>query len=484
MASVQYPYDAVILGAGLNGLMTGSLLAKNGLRTLILEENPQLGGAHSVKYFDGFPFTNSPVLLQGLEKNGYCDHLFSELGLSLSLLKRQKRLLMRPSPILQVVTGEHRVNLETNRENQLPEWKREWGVALSSIQGFYQELDEADQLLYPFFFQRKLESGSLPLGERVAVLHRALQRTGLIRRNFKMSARKGLLRYDFPPDLLQMFEALSLLWFGTDLDKTSFLQFQLQQIFLSREIIRPVGSLLKICEELAKVVVQNRGKILYRQSIQSITRERRKGWVIETNEKEPLRTRFLIVNHTPEQVSPQECGRLTFYFTLDPKAVPLPMGEQVLLQRPADSPFGAGYLLSLTLSLPDEEKGLIETKRLLSVQVLKPCFLGPDDEKQRDMLHEVLKGLHWLMPFSEGKIQYRGNNATASKEPAKRFQAITPLLAHLKWVKRPHYAYAYYPLDKRCYFLPDQFVSPAMLMSELSAGDEVVKKIIKKHQKN
>ena len=37
-------YDAIIVGGGLGGLITGGLLAKKGMETLIVEKNPFLGG--------------------------------------------------------------------------------------------------------------------------------------------------------------------------------------------------------------------------------------------------------------------------------------------------------------------------------------------------------------------------------------------------------------------------------------------------------
>ncbi|MGB2566564.1 MAG: FAD-dependent oxidoreductase, partial [Porticoccaceae bacterium] len=38
-------YDAIIIGAGHNGLTNGAYLAKAGLNVLVLEKNPYIGGA-------------------------------------------------------------------------------------------------------------------------------------------------------------------------------------------------------------------------------------------------------------------------------------------------------------------------------------------------------------------------------------------------------------------------------------------------------
>ena len=51
-------YDAVIIGAGHNGLVCGAYLAKAGLKTLVLERRHVIGGAAvTEEVFDGFHFS-------------------------------------------------------------------------------------------------------------------------------------------------------------------------------------------------------------------------------------------------------------------------------------------------------------------------------------------------------------------------------------------------------------------------------------------
>lgn len=38
-------YDAIVIGAGHNGLCNAAYLAKAGLKVLVLERNPHIGGA-------------------------------------------------------------------------------------------------------------------------------------------------------------------------------------------------------------------------------------------------------------------------------------------------------------------------------------------------------------------------------------------------------------------------------------------------------
>ena len=72
-------YDAIVIGAGHNGLTSAMILARGGLRTLCLEKNTYSGGmASTVELFDGFHyeiagsvlFPPSPALAQDLGLTG------------------------------------------------------------------------------------------------------------------------------------------------------------------------------------------------------------------------------------------------------------------------------------------------------------------------------------------------------------------------------------------------------------------------------
>ena len=52
-------YDAIVVGAGHNGLVNGCYLARAGLKVLVLERNPYIGGAAvSRSLYDGFTYSN------------------------------------------------------------------------------------------------------------------------------------------------------------------------------------------------------------------------------------------------------------------------------------------------------------------------------------------------------------------------------------------------------------------------------------------
>ena len=51
-------YDAIVIGGGHNGLVNAAYLAKSGLKTLVLEQRPIVGGAAIIEeLIPGYKFT-------------------------------------------------------------------------------------------------------------------------------------------------------------------------------------------------------------------------------------------------------------------------------------------------------------------------------------------------------------------------------------------------------------------------------------------
>src|ERR1700760_1793799 len=79
--------DVIVVGAGHNGLVCATLLARAGLSVTVLEEKSQVGGAVKTEY----PFPKAPAL--GVSSGAYLlglmpPELLVELDLDLPLLKR------------------------------------------------------------------------------------------------------------------------------------------------------------------------------------------------------------------------------------------------------------------------------------------------------------------------------------------------------------------------------------------------------------
>ena len=91
MNQARKEYDATILGGGAGGLAVGALLAGKGLRTLIVERTPYLGGRYRSIEFAGCRVDNGVHIISGIfEKmeDARAKKVFDRLGLDL----RQKRV--------------------------------------------------------------------------------------------------------------------------------------------------------------------------------------------------------------------------------------------------------------------------------------------------------------------------------------------------------------------------------------------------------
>jgi phytoene desaturase len=75
-------YDAIIIGAGLGGLVCGQLLARKGLRVVIFEKKARVGGCCTSFQRKGFTFDLSVQSIGGCREGGRVWRLLDDLGLS------------------------------------------------------------------------------------------------------------------------------------------------------------------------------------------------------------------------------------------------------------------------------------------------------------------------------------------------------------------------------------------------------------------
>ncbi len=85
--SIRDSYDAVVVGGGPGGLATAALLCHGGLRTLVVEQKPTLGGRYRAIEFAGCRVDVAEHLLTGMVTDihdAYAKQVFNRLNLSLA----------------------------------------------------------------------------------------------------------------------------------------------------------------------------------------------------------------------------------------------------------------------------------------------------------------------------------------------------------------------------------------------------------------
>ncbi len=72
-------YDVIVIGAGCGGITAGALLAKQGRKTLVLEQSDRVGGCCSTYEHGGYRFDVGATILEII---GPFERAFEKLGTS------------------------------------------------------------------------------------------------------------------------------------------------------------------------------------------------------------------------------------------------------------------------------------------------------------------------------------------------------------------------------------------------------------------
>ncbi len=72
-------YDAIVIGAGLGGLLSAAQLAQRGKRVVVLERLPHSGGRFTAKTFQGTQVSTGAVHMVPFGSSGVLAHMLRRL---------------------------------------------------------------------------------------------------------------------------------------------------------------------------------------------------------------------------------------------------------------------------------------------------------------------------------------------------------------------------------------------------------------------
>jgi prolycopene isomerase len=243
-------YDAIIIGAGIAGLTAGGLLARKGLRVLLLEKERQVGG-YVVSFKRGdYTFDATGAFIGGCEEGGEFDQILKEMG-------THEAIEFIPVRTIQNIYPGFEIRLETRKFssyadrllNLFPEEEKGLKDYLSLVKRIgdevnsYSRITPARKILFPFFFKNLVR------------FHRTTHQKILDRlfdgREIKMALHT--LPVTDPPS------RLSFLFVATLISKA-----------LREGVFYPKGGMGKVSEAMANSFLRFGGEILLRTEVDQI----------------------------------------------------------------------------------------------------------------------------------------------------------------------------------------------------------------------
>ncbi len=110
-------YDAVIIGAGIGGLVCGCYLAKAGMKVLICEQHNKPGGYCTSFKRQGFTFDAAAHCFGGYRKNGMTRKIFHELQVD------KKLNVIRPDPSDILMTPDYKISFWNDLDKTIEEFQ-------------------------------------------------------------------------------------------------------------------------------------------------------------------------------------------------------------------------------------------------------------------------------------------------------------------------------------------------------------------------
>lgn len=135
-------YDAIIIGAGIGGLVCGCYLAKAGMKVLICEQHYKPGGYCTSFKRKGFTFDAAADCFGAYRKDGITRKVFEELGID------KKLNIIRFDPPSIVLTPDYRIHFWNDLEKTISEFQTAFPDEKTNISKFFYFLSNSDSISF------------------------------------------------------------------------------------------------------------------------------------------------------------------------------------------------------------------------------------------------------------------------------------------------------------------------------------------------
>jgi phytoene dehydrogenase-like protein len=479
MLNTSRRYDVIVIGAGLEGLLCAALLAKRGKQVIVLEEAPTAGGASFRLSKDGYTFVKGPTLFLGFERDGLYDRLLTELGLSLSLLKRENDLFRKTQPQLQIVLPDHRIDCYTEPGEMAGELRREFPDQGQELKSLWSEMERCEEIIRPRMHQAQRTNPSMGR-DWINEFRERMRYTSTVRTLRRQRADDFLRPHRLAPEIRRGLELLLLIFNGRTVEEASGLDLVHLLGLLQRDMITISGGIPRLAEQLVKVIQEHHGDVVYRKQAAEIVLRHRAPDGIRTVDGQTVQGSCVILNLPwPSASDPSAFQReFKLYFGLAGKAVPLPMKEHLLFLRSYQRPSLSDNFLYLQLNSPQEDWAAPKGQRALQVVGYLPETDRPRQEVLQTLVSAVTAHLTWLMPFSEGVLSFLGDDLGETEAVTRIPLKLAEQIRTPRKVLRDGACY-YLTSLKNFYLIPDLGRRPVAALESARSVVELANRVEK-----
>ncbi len=301
-------HDVVVVGAGIGGLVAGSLLASRGYDVVVVEQHTAPGGSASCFSRHGYRFDVGASLFYGLAPSGttcFIRKVLDEIGESLEVVRD-------PVQIHYHLPGGREVRAHEDRERFLDELTAAFPRERDGIRRFYGRVDAFFRRLNRMPFESIEDVDHLvrvatrhPLGTLQLMYYSMVDVAGIAR------------RYLRDPELRAFVELECYAWALTGAAEVPFINAAI--VLGDRHyggIHYPVGGSQEIAEALVRGLRRHGGDVRFRTPVDEILVRDGRAAGVRLASGEEVRARYVVSNATYAQTfgrlvrtSPEPCAK-------------------------------------------------------------------------------------------------------------------------------------------------------------------------------
>ncbi len=293
-------YDVAVIGAGIGGLVTASLLARSGRSVILLDRARQAGGVCQTLAIDGYRFELGATLLSGFSPGAPLATLCQRLGIDLPLKESD--------PVLQVALPRHRIGLWANPEAGWREVRREfpgdeasWRALWRELESLAAEREEALQHLPPLAptgWRQRLRVWRVLAPAMLSPL--PSQTRGVLKRAMATSFGATLLRHDLCEGSQRVFEAAVWYLLLRDPDECSTLEAAVALRQARRGVVAIPGGVAALVAALVEKFQGDGGQLRLGTAVARLVSEGSRIRGLVTEGGETIMARWVVADVPPD----------------------------------------------------------------------------------------------------------------------------------------------------------------------------------------